>query len=177
MSGWTTVFVGALTPLGTVIVAGLPSFIVTVGRPFFGATALPAASSRTFDAETTSTTKTTGSSFSTPSVVLPWSPNASFGVDVMSTRLPTFLPGSWLLNDGKRSCVAQVEADGAGLPGAVRDLAVAPVDDDGLDRHEVVAGDGGAVTLGDDRGLGLAHLERGVDLHGRAPSRRPCPPR
>ena len=34
---------------------------------------------------------------------LPWSPNASLGVEAMTTRLPTFLPGSWLLNEAKRS--------------------------------------------------------------------------
>ncbi len=89
------------------IVAGLPSFIVTVGRPFFGATALPSASSRIFEADTRSTTKTTGSSAPTPSSALPWAPKASLGVAVMRTREPTFLPGSWLRNDPNSSGAAR----------------------------------------------------------------------
>ena len=66
MRGCTTVFVGAFTPFGMAIVAGLPSFIVTVGRPFFGTTAVPSAWARIFEAEMRSTTKTTGSSPLTP---------------------------------------------------------------------------------------------------------------
>ncbi len=92
-----------MTPF-TSITAGLPAVIVTVGRPAFGATALPVASLRACAEPLRSTTKTTGSSFFTPMASLPVAPKASAGVEVMTTREPIFLPVSWLLNDGKRSC-------------------------------------------------------------------------
>ncbi len=103
MSGWTTSFVGGLTPLGMVMVAALPSFIATVGRPFLGATAVPVAESSAVVVDRTSTTKTTLSFAAMPRVELPWSPKASAGGEAMTTREPTFLPGSWFFSEGKRS--------------------------------------------------------------------------
>ena len=43
---------------------------------------------------------------------LPVSPNASAGVEVMTTRSPTFLPGSWLLNEANRSAAPRSRPTG-----------------------------------------------------------------